>query len=114
MSGIEIKDVTSRNEHKAFIDLPWRIYEGDSNWIPPIRSEISHLLDEKKHPFWAFSEKALFLAMRDKTPVGRIAAIIDGNYNQYHNEKMGIWGFFECIRDPEVFVALFSASQAPH
>jgi len=32
---------------------------------------------------------------------GRIAGIIDSHYNEFHGEKMGIWGFFECADDPE-------------
>jgi hypothetical protein len=41
--------------------------------------------------------------------VGRIAGIIDRRYNQFHDEKMGIWGFFECADDPAAAAALFSA-----
>jgi len=41
--------------------------------------------------------------------VGRIAGIIDRNYNRFHNENMGIWGFFECADDQEAATALFSS-----
>jgi len=111
MAGVEIIPVTRRAHMKAFIDLPWQIYDGDPNWIPPLKSGMAGLLDPKSHPFWRFSERELFLAKRGQEPVGRIAAIVDGNYNQYHNEEMGIWGFFECTRDPEVSAALFSAAE---
>ncbi len=109
MAGVDIIPVKRRVEMKAFIDLPWRIYNGDSNWIPPLRSDVARLLNPNKHPFWKFSERELFLARRGKQVVGRIAAIIDGNHNLYHKEKMGIWGFFECTHDPEAAAALFSA-----
>lgn len=111
MAGVEIIQVTRRGNIKAFIDLPWQIYRGDPNWIPPIKSEVARLLNPKNHPFWRFSERDLFLARRGQDVVGRIAAIVDGNYNRYHNEKMGIWGFFECMQDPEAAVALFSAAE---
>jgi len=62
-----------------------------------------------RHPFWEFSERILFLARRGSETVGRIAGIIDRNYNQCHNEKMGIWGFFECTDDPEAARALFTS-----
>jgi hypothetical protein len=67
------------------------------------------MLDARRHPFWEFSERILFLARRGTETVGRIAGIIDRHYNQFHNEKMGIWGFFECVNDPEVAAALFSS-----
>jgi hypothetical protein len=41
--------------------------------------------------------------------VGRIAGIIDRNYNQFHDEKMGIWGFFECADDQEAAAGLFAS-----
>ena len=67
------------------------------------------MLDPHKHPFWEFSERILFLARRGSQTVGRIAGIIDRHYNQFHDEKMGIWGFFECADDPEAAAALFSS-----
>jgi hypothetical protein len=67
------------------------------------------MLDPRKHPFWEFSERILLLARRGSETVGRIAGIIDSHYNQFHSEKMGIWGFFECADDPEAAAALFSS-----
>ena len=67
------------------------------------------MLDPGKHPFWEFSERILFLARRGSETVGRIAGIIDRHYNEFHGEKMGIWGFFECADDPVAAAALFSA-----
>jgi hypothetical protein len=109
LAGIEIIAVERGSELKDFIDLPWRIYADYPNWVPPLKKEVSRLLDPHKHPFWEFSERILFLARRGSKTVGRIAGIIDRNYNQFHNEKMGIWGFFECADDPEAAAALFSS-----
>jgi len=107
MAGIEIITVEGGSELKAFIDLPWRIYAQYPNWVPPLKKEVRRILDPRGHPFWEFSERILFLARRGSETVGRIAGIIDRNYNQCHNEKMGIWGFFECTDDPEAAAALF-------
>jgi hypothetical protein len=107
MAGIEIVVVDGKAALKEFIDLPWRIYAHYPNWTPPLKKEVDRLLDTGKHPFWEFSERVLLLARRGSQTVGRIAGIIDGNYNQCHGEKMGIWGFFECDDDPEAAAALF-------
>ncbi|MFO7714684.1 acyl-CoA N-acyltransferase [Desulfosarcina sp.] len=109
MAGLKISTVAGGSELKDFIDLPWRIYAEYPRWVPPLKHEVRRMLDLRKHPFWEFSERILFLARRGAETVGRIAGIIDGHYNQFHNEKMGIWGFFECADDPEVAAALFSS-----
>ncbi len=109
MTGVEIIAVEGRSELKNFIDLPWKIYAEYPNWVPPLKNEVSRMLDPRKHPFWEFSERILFLARRGSETVGRIAGIVDNNYNQCHGEKMGVWGFFECTDDAEATAALFSS-----
>jgi len=109
MASIEIIAVEGEAELKAFIDLPWKLYAGYPNWVPPLKKEVRRLLDPHRHPFWEFSERILFLARRGSEAVGRIVGIIDRHYNQVHDEKMGVWGFFECVDDPEVATALFAS-----
>ena len=109
MAPVEIIPVTRPQEMKAFLELPWKIYAGDSNWVPPLKREVAKLLDSKTHPFWQFAEQRLFLAQRGAETVGRIAGIVDHNYNRFHDERMGIWGFFECANDVEAAAALFGA-----
>ena len=77
--------------------------------FPPLRRRFAGCWIPAQHPFWEFSERILFLARRGSKTVGRIAGIIDRHYNQFHGEKMGIWGFFECADDPEAAAALFSS-----
>ena len=109
MAGLEIITVQTRSDTTYFINLPWKIYENYPLWVPPIKSLVRRLLDPVKHPFWKFSERVLFLARRGSETVGRTAGIVDGNYNQHHNTKMGAWGFFECRQDTEAAAALFKA-----
>ncbi len=109
MSSLDIVRVDSKQDMAQFIDLPWAIYPRDSLWVPPLKRDVRRLLDTEKHPFWAFSEQALFLARRGSTIVGRIAGIIDNNHNRYHNEKASAWGFFECMEDRDAARGLFSA-----
>jgi hypothetical protein len=109
MAGIEIIAVGGGSELTDFIDLPWRIYANYPKWVPPLKKEVRRMLDPHRHPFWEFSEGILFLARRGSETVGRIAGVIDRHYNEFHNEKMGIWGFFECADDPDAAAALFSS-----
>lgn len=108
---LTIRPVAGRSDMKKFIDLPWSIYKNDPLWIPPVKSSVAKLLDRRKHPFWQFSEGEYFLAERDGLVLGRIVALIDDNNNAYNQEKVAGWGFFECIQDHEVALALFSAAE---
>lgn len=110
-SAVEILRVGQETSLEAFIDLPWRLYPAESLWVPPLKSDMRRMLSVDLHPFWQFSEQALFVAVREGVPVGRIAGIVDHNYNRFHNERMGIWGFFECENDPEAAAALFEAAE---
>lgn len=109
MSHVEITPVSTGSDLDEFINLPWKIYPRESNWVPPLKKDFRRLLDVKKHPFWEFAEQVLFLARRGSEVVGRIAGIIDSNYNAYQNEKMGAFGFFECRDDHEAAAGLFAA-----
>jgi len=110
MAGVSVIPVQSKRDMRTFVDLPWELYRDDPYWIPPVKSQVIQLLTPGRHPFWAFSRRELFLALRGSEVVGRIAAIVDDHYNDYQQEKMGIWGFFECQRDPEAAGALFAAA----
>ena len=109
MAGIEIVVVEGGSELKEFIDFPWSLYAEYPRWVPPLKKEVSRLLDPRRHPFWSSAERRLFLARRGSQVVGRIAGIIDHRYNEFHGEQMGIWGFFECADDPAAAATLFSA-----
>lgn len=109
--SIEIRPVRKRSDMRRFIDFPWRIYAGNSCWAPPIKSELSRLLDSSCHPFWQTGSRELFLALRNGEVVGRIAAIIDNKHNEFQGEHMGAWGFFECLPNPEASVKLIAAAE---
>src|SRR5579859_3527852 len=72
---------------------------------------VKELLDTRKHPFYANAEAEFFLARQDGQAVGRIAGIIDRNHNQFHDEKAGFFGFFECVDDAAVAEALLKRAR---
>lgn len=96
----------SKADLKAFMKLPWRIYRNDPQWVPPLLGELEKVLDPKGHPFHEHAEVALFLARLNGAVVGRISASINHLYNDFHEAKVGNFGFFECIDDLEVARAL--------
>ena len=113
MSGLKVVpiDVKDKKDLMTFIKLPWKIYKGDPNWVPPLIGERKDFLTPGKNAELEFIDFQLFLAMRGDEPVGRISAHINHRHNQFHNEKMGFFGFFESTNDPEVAAALFEAAE---
>jgi GNAT superfamily N-acetyltransferase len=107
---LTVQRIDSRRPPKAFIDLPYALYRGDPNWVPPLRMDEKLKLDDSKHPFWGHAERALFMAYRDRRAVGRIVAIVDRFWEETHGEKAAYWGWFECENDEEAAAALFEAA----
>jgi len=111
MSNISVQQVASKKELMTFIKFQWKIYEGDKNWVPPLIFERKSLLDKKKNPFFQHADLELFIAYRDNEPVGRIAAIRNDLHNEIHNDKIGFFGFFECINDQSVANSLLDTAK---
>lgn len=106
---MHIEQVTDKKTLSEFIRFPWDVYKGDPNWVPPLVSEMKFVLGGK-NPFFRHAEAAYFLARNNGDVVGRIAAIIDRNHINIHNEQAGFFGFFECLPDPAVADGLLSAA----
>ena len=111
-SSLLVVPVESRADLRRFIDLPWTIYRGDPDWVPPLKRDVRAAFDPAKHPFHLHSEVQPYLALRGKDVVGRICAIRNRNHEAIHEEAVGFFGWFESIDDPEVAEALFDAVRA--
>ena len=102
---VEISEVKTSGELQTFVKFPFRLYEGNPCWVPPlIRDEIMTL---DKNPAFEHCIKKYWLAKRDGQVVGRIAGII----NHAENKKFGIstsrFGWIDFVDDREVSSALF-------
>ncbi|WP_417736420.1 N-acetyltransferase [Rosistilla oblonga] len=107
---LKIWPVQSSKDQKQFLSLPWQIYRGDENWIPPIRSHQREMVNFKPHPFYQDAEIQTFLAARGNKVVGRIAALVNHAHNRQFDEQRGFFGFFECEDDQEAATGLFEAA----
>ena len=99
----------SKRDLRRFFDVADRIYRGDPNWVPPLRDDVAKVFAEK-NPFFRHAEMQLFVARRENEDVGRIAAILDTNHNDFHGEKTAFFGFFESENDRAVSDALLDAA----
>ena len=108
---VTVSPVASKRELEEFIRLPWRLYKGNPNWVPPLLMLQRQLFDPKRNAFFQHANIQLFLARRDGIPVGRISAQVDREHNRYHNERTGFFGFFESENDPEIAAALLTTAE---
>lgn len=111
--SVELIAVESSRDLRRFIDLPWKIYNPVEHpqWVPPLRIAVGDALNRKSNPFYKTADRQLFLALRDGKPVGRIAAIENRAHNEFHHDRVGFFGFFECRDDQEAADALFGAAE---
>ncbi len=108
--AVEIRELAEK-DLGAFIDYPYDLFRGHPYWAGDLKRDVRHLL-ETGHPFWRHGERALFMAYRDGRPAGRIAAIVNHAHNNFHGDKTGFFGFFDCAEDKEASGALFAAAGA--
>lgn len=101
----------SKKELHRFFDVADRVYAGDPHWVPPLRDDVAKVFSGA-NPFFSHAEMQLFLARRGDRDVGRIAAVVDRNHNEFHGERTGFFGFFESVDDSAVAGALFDAAAA--
>lgn len=107
---LTIHPVQTAQERLEFIHFQWEVYRGDPNWVPPLISERVEFLDPDRHPFHQHSDVSLFMARRDGTPVGTIAAIQNNRHNEFQDEQVGFFGLFEVVQDQEAAEALLETA----
>lgn len=71
---------------------------------------LNGLLTER-HPYHLHSVVTHFLAWRGGQAVGRVSAAVNRRFNEYHNAKIGFFGFFEVINDYVVAEVLLERAQ---
>jgi GNAT superfamily N-acetyltransferase len=109
--ALEIHPVTSRRDLREFVELPYRLYDNDPYWVPPLRFDVKKRLDRAKNPFFRHAEAEYFLARRDGRPVGRISAHVDENFNRFQDNDWGLFGWLEAAEDPEAVAGLLDAAE---
>ncbi|MEO1496040.1 MAG: N-acetyltransferase [Planctomycetota bacterium] len=111
MSPLSIQPVRTRGERRAWLELPWRVNAGDPCWAPPLRKQQRELAGFGSHPVFQSADIQQWLATRGGEAVGRIAAIENRAHNEWHSDRVGFFGFFECRNDPEAAGALLTAAE---
>jgi hypothetical protein len=96
---------------KNFMDFGYEIYQADSNWIPPLRSDLGRQLKEDS-PFHLKpgNHQRKFVAIAGGKVCGRVAAMVNDDLKNQEGEQVGTLGFFECVNDYHVAQDLIETS----
>jgi len=107
MFDIHKVDLKSKQEVNRFIQVPFDLYAGHPQWVPPFIADVRTMMNPDKHPYYEHSDAEFFIAEKDGDDVGRIAALENKPFNQYHDTKDAEFYLFECVNDQEVAGVLF-------
>ena len=112
MTLIEI-DTEDRRQVSLFLELPFRLYAGVPQWVPPLEQDARFVLNRKRNPYFKHGDAAFFLYMNEEgTPVGRLAVLDNQAYNQFNHESTAFFYLFECENNQQSAARLFEAAFA--
>lgn len=102
----------NKSHRKQFIQLAFDLNRDQANWVGQPKMSQEALFDPK-HPFFETSHLKAWILVDQQTqrPVGRIAAIVNLAHNQFHQDKVGFFGLFECINDLTAAGLLIKAAE---
>ena len=110
---VRVFPVSGRRDSHRFIAFPYSLYRDSRYWVAPLRRDQARVFDERKNPFFAHSRIERFLAFGGAgRVVGRIAAITNGMHLAKYEDRLGFFGFFECVEEYEVARGLLDAASA--
>lgn len=104
--SLEIKEVRSAKELKAFVKFSLKLYKNNPYYVPSLTFDEINTFNSKKNPAFDFCEAASFVAIRDGEIVGRITGIINKDTNKWWKQEHARFGWFDVIDDQEVTKAL--------
>ena len=102
---LRIVPVRGRKMLRQFISFPIELYKNCDKWVPSFLDDELKSLGEK-NPSLSFCDRELYLAIRGKKILGRVAAIINHNANKKWNENTVRFGWIDFVEDFEVAKAL--------
>ncbi|MGB2086665.1 MAG: GNAT family N-acetyltransferase [Flavobacteriaceae bacterium] len=106
---IEIVEIKTKKQFKDFVAFPFTLYKNHPYWVPPIKAEELEVIDKESNPVFNNADAAFFLAYREGTIVGRIAAMINWIEVDTLKKKKVRFGWFDVVDDIEVTAALLEA-----
>lgn len=103
--------VSKRSDLQKFIKFPYRLYQKDPIWIPPLRVEQKKIFDPEKNLIFKHADCQSFLLFDNDRIIGRIIAYVNHAVNEYWKTRIGFFGHYECVNEMESSSMLLGAAE---
>lgn len=103
-----IRQVETRADKRRFLQFHYDLYRGNAYAVPDLWTDVDETLSAK-NPATEFCDFILFIALRGKRVVGRVAGIINRRANEAWDLKAVRFGWIDFVDDPAVSTALLTA-----
>ena len=105
-----VKKVETKRQMTDFVELPKKLYKGNSCYVPDLEKDVRAWFDPKRNPGLQHSDVVPFVAYSEAgEPVGRIVGIINHKANETWKGSCVRFGWIEFIDDTDVSAALLKA-----
>ncbi|MBF6214408.1 hypothetical protein IU433_27870 [Nocardia puris] len=109
---MEVKAVgTDRKRAREWVDVPFRLYRNEPNWVPQLRKDSFRYLDPARSPLRGEAITEHFVLYDGGEPIGRVATTIQQAYIDKHREQVGFFGFLDAPADRAALGALTTAAE---
>jgi GNAT superfamily N-acetyltransferase len=106
---LQIKEVSSRKDLKAFVQYPQILYKDNPYWVPALLFDELNTLRRDKNPAFATCEARYWLAYADGRIVGRVAGILSKPHVEKWGQRYLRFSWLDFIDDISVSGALMKA-----
>lgn len=104
-----------RRNLRRFVNFHWDLFREESQYIPLLDYEYLGFkmlgitgYFEPNHLFYKHGEITFFLAVRQGRVIGRVCAYVNHTHNAHTGDKVGFFGHFDCVFEPEVSRAMLA------
>ena len=105
-----VKKVETKRQMTDFVELPKKLYKGNSCYVPDLEKNVRAWFDPKHNPGLQHSDVVPFVAYSEAgEPVGRIVGIINHKANETWKGSCVRFGWIEFVDDTDVSAALLKA-----
>ena len=102
-------DPENKRLRRQFIRMPFRLYQDDGNWVPPLMMDMRLAFNRHRHGFYQHGDVKFLLAVEDNRPIGRLMMLHDHATQSGNPSNTARFYYFESENNPEIAQRLFAA-----
>jgi len=103
-------DTTHPADRNSFLDFPFHLYKDVPQWVPPLRSDMTFLMDRKHHPFYQHSRGDFFVVESEGSILRTVSVLNNQIYNQSHHSQISFFYYLDFVEDFQAASLLFDVA----